>query len=368
MKNIYPRIDINLKAFRNNIGIIKNKYPDNKIILPVKANAYGHGDVIIAKEAENIGIEYLAAARLCEGLKLRANGVKLPIMLLGIESGDNIKTALLNDIELSASDIDNLKSIEFVARSVDKKTNIHIKLDTGMRRLGCLEEKLSKIALFIQNSGHLNFKSFYTHLARSDDSVEFTNKQIESFKNGLALLNSANIIPEFCHIYNSGGILGDFEKSDKWAIRPGISAYGYSPFDDEDDLGLIPVMTFVTQVIEIKHIPANTGVSYNHTFTTSKDSLIATIPAGYGDGIPRKLSNNLTVNINNKAYKQIGTISMDLMVIEVDESVKIGDEVFIFGNKESSPNDAKSLAKRLGTISYEITTGMNARVLRRVVE
>ncbi|HOE99921.1 MAG TPA: alanine racemase [Spirochaetota bacterium] len=368
MTNTYPRLDIDLKAFRNNIGIIKNKYPNNRIILPVKANAYGHGDLVIAKEAEKIGIEYLAAARLCEGLKLRSNGVRLPIMLLGIESGENIKTALLNDIELSASDLDNLKSIELAARSFSKKVNIHIKLDTGMRRLGCLEENLSEIALFIRNSDHLNLKSFYTHLARSDDSIEFTNEQIKSFKNGLALLKSANLTPEFCHIYNSGGILGDFEKCDNWAIRPGISAYGYSPFDNEDSLGLIPVMTFITQIIEIKKIPANTGVSYNHAYTTSKDTLIATIAAGYGDGIPRKLSNNLTVNINNKPYKQIGTISMDLMVIEVDESVKIGDKVVIFGNKSVAPNDAKSLAKQIGTISYEITTGVSARVFRRAVE
>lgn len=368
MINTYPRLDIDLKAFRNNIGIIKNKYPDNKIILPVKANAYGHGDVIIAKEAEKIGIEYLAVARLCEGLKLRANGVNLPIMSLGIELGDNIKTALQNDIELSVSDLDNLKSIDLAARSINKKANIHLKLDTGMRRLGCLEEHLSEISLFIRDSEYLNLKSFYTHLARSDDSVEFTNDQIKYFKNGLALLKNANIMPEFCHIYNSGGILGAFEKSDKWAIRPGISAYGYSPFDCEDSLGLIPVMTFATRVIEIKKIPPNTGVSYNHTYTALKETIIATIAAGYGDGIPRKLSNNLKVSVNNKIYNQIGTISMDLMVIEVDDSVKIGDEVVIFGNKATAPNDAKSLAKQIGTISYEITTGMNARVFRRAVE
>ena len=368
MINTYPRLDINLKAFRNNIRIIKNKYPDNKIILPVKANAYGHGDVIIAKEAEKIGIEYLAVARLCEGLKLRSNGVKLPIMALGIESGDNIKTALQNDIELSVSDLDNLKSIDLAARSINKKANIHLKLDTGMRRLGCSEKCLSEISLFIRNSKYLNLRSFYTHLARSDDSVEFTNDQIKYFKNGLAILNSANIAPDFCHIYNSGGILGDFEKNNKWAIRPGISAYGYSPFDCEDNFGLIPIMTFVTRVIEIKKVPANTGVSYNHTYATSKDSLIATIAAGYGDGIPRNLSNNLQVSVNNNIYNQIGTISMDLMVIEVDDSVKIGDEVVIFGNKNIAPNDAKSLAKQIGTISYEITTGMNARVFRRAVE
>jgi alanine racemase len=358
------RVYIDTEAFRNNINIVRKKFPESKIVLPVKANAYGHGSTIISKEAEKIGIDYLAIARLNEGLVLRNNGIKLPVMCLGVEYGINIKTAILNKIELSVSSLENIYEIEKIASETGIRTDIHLKIDTGMSRLGFQESDVINTAKYIKSSKYLNLKTAYTHFARSDDSKDFTNKQIDDFFHLRDALKKENLMPDFFHFYNSGAILDSYRFDSDFAVRPGIMSYGYSPYESEETFGLKPVMTFVSKVIHIKKVPKLTGVSYNHTFVTGHDTILATIPVGYGDGIFRNLSNKLKVNINGKTYSQRGTITMDLMLIEVDENVKTGDDVFVFGNKNECFYDAKDLAGLSQTISYDITTSISERVDR----
>ncbi|HOJ64828.1 MAG TPA: alanine racemase [Spirochaetota bacterium] len=361
----YPRILIDLNAFNSNINYIREKFKNSKIILPVKANAYGHGDIIIAKEAEEIGIEYLAVARVYEGIRLRENGITVPIIDFGVEYDSDIKLAIECNIELSVSMLDNIKEIEKYAKISNKSVPLHLKVNTGMNRLGVNLEDAFNLASYIYNSRYLKLKSIYTHFARSDDSLEFTKFQIKKINELRNNLTKKNIIPEFYHLFNSGAIMGDYDHDENDYLRPGIMAYGYSPFKDNDkDKFLKPVMTFVSRVIHLNKVKKNSGVSYNHTFVTNKDTILATICAGYGDGIFRSLSNKLKVKINNNIYNQIGTITMDLMVIEVDKEVKIGDEVYIFGNKQNAFYNAKDLATLCNTISYEITTNISERVER----
>ena len=360
----YPYVSIDLNAFDNNINIIRNKFPQSIILLPVKANAYGHGDIIISKEAERLGINYLATARVREGINLRLEGIKLSIINLGVETGFNIKEAIDNKIELSVSDMDNLAEIENISKSNNVVSNIHLKINTGITRLGCNIDEVLSIAEFINKSKYLHLRSIYSHFAMSDTDRDYTNYQIKLFNDTKKQLNERNLTADFYHLYNSGGVMGDYCSKSDYAVRPGISAYGYSPFDNDDNLGLIPVMTFVSKVIHIKKVDKGIGVSYNHTFVSKKPTYLATIPAGYGDGIPRSLSNKLIVRINGKDYKQVGTISMDLMVIEVDETVKIGDEVFLFGNPKLCYHTANDIAKITCTISYEIVTNISHRVKR----
>ena len=167
-----------------------------------------------------------------------------------------------------------------------------------------------------------------------------------------------------CHLFNSGSIWNPPKISENLTLRPGILSYGYSPIENKTNYDLIPVMTLISKIINIKKVLKNSGVSYGYTFITKKDTILATIPLGYGDGFPRILSNKFMVTINNKNFPQRGRISMDLSVIEVDKSVKLGDNVIIFGNKKNCINDANDLAKLSNTISYEITTALTERVER----
>ena len=358
---------IDSKAFRHNIDIVRKSFPKSMIILPVKANAYGHDDLIISQEAKNLDINYLAIARIGEGLKLRKNNIHIPIINFGIEFGNNINLAIENDIELSVSSIENLKEIEAFAIKKNTKIPIHLKVDTGMRRLGCSFKESEYLAKYIKSSPNLIFKSLYTHFAKSDETATYTQEQINLFINIKKKLSKKNISPKFYHLSNSGAILDQslFFNNENFAIRPGIMAYGYTPYKDRNsNYSLSPIMTLVTKVIHLKKVPKGTGISYNHTYITKKASILATIALGYGDGFPRSLSNKFHVTINNKNYPQKGTISMDLTVIEVDKSVKIGDNVIIFGNKNKCVNDAKSLSQTINSISYEITTSLTSRVER----
>ena len=364
---------INLKAFQNNINIIKKIFPNNKIILPVKANAYGHGSLIISKEAIRLGIEYLAVARVDEGIFLRENGIKKNIIDLGIEFDSDIKLAIKNNIELSVSSFTNLKEIGDIAKSMNKKIPIHLKVDTGMTRLGIISDSVIKAVEYIEESKNLYFKSFYTHFAKSDSNLEYTNYQLKQFLSLKQELEKKNLFPEFYHTHNSGAIMRQIEIENNFFIRPGIMSYGYPPYIDDNinnnnkndnKFDLIPVMTLQSKVINIKKVKKGTGISYNHKYITEKDTFVATIALGYGDGIQRNLTNKLIVKINGVSYKQVGTIAMDLMMIEVDESVSIGDIVYIFGNKEYAYYDAFDLANLSNTISYEITTNIADRVDR----
>lgn len=355
---------IDLNAFDYNIKLIRKKFPDSMIILPVKANAYGHGDIIISQEAQRIGIDYLAIARLGEGINLRNNNISLPIIDFGIEFEDNIDLAILNNIELSVCSLKNIKEIEKKAIKYRKIIPLHLKLDIGMRRLGCLENEIFKLASYIYSSKFLSFKSFYSHFPKSDEDIELTEKQKNNFINIKNNLTNKKIIPSFYHLFNSGAILNKFSSNNNFAIRPGIMSYGYSPSLNFIDNNLKPVMALKTKVIHLKTIPKNSGISYGYTFITKKPTVIATIPLGYGDGFPRILSNKFRVTINKRNYYQRGTISMDLTVIEVDKKIKIGDEVVIFGDKKECVNNAEDLAKLANTISYEITTSLTSRVKR----
>ncbi len=356
---------IDLGFFRNNIGIVRSKFPGAKIILPVKANAYGHGDLIISREAEKLKIDCLAVARISEGIKLRENRIKLPVIDLGVELGSNINLAIDYNVELSVSSIEQATEISAMAMKKKKVVPVHLKLDTGMRRLGCNFEECLALAEYIAVSKYLRLKSVYTHFARSDDNRKTTADQIKLFLKFKELLSAKGIKPDYYHCHNSGAIIDspDLHINESLAVRPGIMAYGYSPVNGLQ-CGLRPVMTLKSKVLNIKRVPKNTGVSYGHTFKTKKTSILATIALGYGDGFFRILSNKFEVTINGRNYKQRGTISMDLTVIEADENVKPGDEVIIFGDKSVCRHDANDLAKMAKTISYEITTSLTNRVER----
>lgn len=384
----YPYAVIDKDALLNNIRVAKSRW-GGSLIVPVKANAYGHDSVLVSEILQECGlVKMLAVARIEEGLCLREHGIVMPIFTLGVElDGEtDIRAAVAHDIELSVSDIENVRIIAQIARQFDKTVSVHIKLDTGFSRLGVSPQNIMALAKFISEDPHLHFASMYTHFAMSESDEDFTRHQIAVLKDAAARLAAAGIKADLYHCYNSGAVLYGIFDDDRQAeyesengynipkmsslgiepfgMRPGILTYGYAPNCDGYALGLRPVMSLVTHVIHTSDVPAGVGVCYNHTYKTPKPCRLATVPVGYGDGISRSLSNRLTVMINGKVYRQAGRITMDLTVIEADENVKVGDEVIIFGAKPDCHQDADDIAALQGTISYEITTGISARVGR----
>ncbi len=357
---------IDRNALKNNIDFIRKLHPDKEIILPVKANGYGHDDVLIVNEAVASGVNMFAVARVDEGVTLREKGVVYPILILGVEHGENVKLAIKHSIELSVSDLANLVEIESFAREVGVKVKVHILVDTGMSRMGVELSELKSIIQCIKKSEYLHLSSVFTHFARSDESVFSIKEQLVIFENARTIFLEQDLIPDFFHCSNSGGI--ENYNGPDWtnAVRPGIMVYGYSQKIGGSE-SLIPVMTLTAKVIHCKDVKKNRAVGYGHTFITSKDVRLATISIGYADGLPRICSNNLVVRINGKDYKQCGRISMDLTVVEVDKKVNVGDTVYIFGSPKYAPLNANDIANRSGTISYEILTGIGDRCSRKIV-
>jgi alanine racemase len=365
-KNNPTRAIIDCNALQHNIQLVRDKFKEAGIILPVKANAYGHGDVIVAKEAQKAGIEYLAIARINEGIHLREEGIDIPIINLGAEFGDNIQLAIEHDIELTTSSLENASELSRYASMTGRDIPVHLKIDSGMTRLGCMPHEVEKTVLYIDNDPHLQLKSIYSHLACSDEEGDTTEKQSRLFVSIIDRIEKIGIFPEFYHFYNSGAIIRPPLEKVRWYVRPGLMVYGYPPSDLRDSWDLQPVLSFRSRVILVKQVPAGTGISYGHTYTTSRETRIATIPVGYGDGLFRALSDKITVTINGKHYPQRGRITMDLLMAEVDERVSVGDEVIIFGcrNRTACKNDAVTIASLAGTIPYEILTSISERVER----
>lgn len=364
---------IDLSALKNNLEVVKRKFPEKRIILPVKANAYGHGAVLIAREAEKMGINSFAVARLEEGIQLRMHGISGNIMMLGAEwEEENILLALRNRIEFTVSCAENIRKIEQAANKINQTAFLHLKINTGMNRLGADFPELENICGIIRQGSRLKLLSLFTHFAKSEENLEETYRQVNVFLEGKALVEKFGIHPEFYHLCNSGGVenLDPCRKglSSSSAVRPGIMVYGYSQkLRGKQNDGLIPVMNLCSRVIHLRKVRKGVSIGYGATYCTFSDCVLATVPVGYGDGVFRAVSNNLLVRINGKNYPQRGRLSMDLMVVEVDSSVRLGDWVVIFGNKDYAAMDAVDLAVMCGTISYEITTNIAQRVKRKIL-
>ena len=318
--------EINLDNINFNLNNIRKLLKeDTKICTVLKANAYGHGSVEIAKFLENKNVDYFAVARLEEAIELRENNIKMPILCLGFVPEESLEYALENNITLTIYSLEMAKKLNDISEKTGITANIHIKIDTGMSRIGfeASEESIDQI-VNISNLNNLYIEGIYTHFAKSDE------------------------IPDL-----------NFNM-----VRCGIVLYGYYPSDEviKDKLQLKPAMTLKTKVAHIKELKEDTGISYGLKYKTSKLERIITIPIGYADGFTR-MQNNPKVSINNEIFDVVGRICMDQCMVRIDKDIdiKIGDEVIIFG--ESNIN-ADNIAKDLGTINYEIVCMVSRRVDR----
>ncbi len=339
----------------------------------VKADGYGHGAVECAKKLESIGVEWLGVALPEEGLELRANKIKLPILCLGgFWSGQE---KLLIEEKLTPV-IYRLEQAENLNRAAQEKgvvVNVHIKIDTGMGRIGVRVDEVKNFVERLKNFRNLNIQGIMTHFAAADNlqENEFTNLQIKRFEDVLKIFAENRIEPTFRDLANSPGAVVH-ENSLGNMVRLGGILYGLG--DDVLPAGvdkpeLRPVMSVHTRISQLKKVPKGESIGYSRTFMTNKDSLIATIPIGYQDGFARSLSNCGRVIINNCFAPVVGRVSMDWTIVDVTSvpNVKVDDEVIIIGSNNGLSITAEELARKTGTISYEITCGINRRVTRKYV-
>ena len=363
----FSRLEISLNGCLENYRYFRSKLQDKtKLLVLVKANAYGHGAVQFASLMEEAGADYLAVAYPVEGMELRQAGIKSPIMVLtaGTDSFDQIVNYGLEP------GIPNMYSLKVLCNVLEKRGMtdfpVHIKLDTGMHRLGFMTEELAELMDFMKERKTVKVKSVYSHLAASDDAScdEFTLGQIELFqKNADTLSESLGYKPMY-HILNSAGI-ERFTQYQFDMVRLGIGIYGVSAIPGNK---LAPVASFKCKVLQVKALKPEDGtIGYGrHGKIAPEGTVIATIPVGYADGIDRHLSRgNGSFMVNGHKVPTIGNICMDMCMLDVTGlDVKVGDTVTIFGEDPTITD----LAEILGTIPYEILTSVPRRIERIIVK
>lgn len=360
---------INLDNFRHNFREVKRLASGKKTIGVIKADAYGHGAVELAAVLEEEGADYFGVAVISEALELRRNGYKQPILILGFTPPVFARDIVENDITQTIFNYELAEAISEEAVRLNKQARVHIKLDTGMGRVGFLPEDIAVSEIKrISKLKNIYIEGIFTHFAAADEEKkEFSQLQFERYSKTIDNLKKEGIDFEIRHMANSAAII-DLPETYYDAVRPGIMLYGYYPSEEvlKDRLELKPVMELRANIVNIKEVPGDTPISYGRKFYTNKKSRIATLPFGYADGYTRLLFEKSFVIAKDNPAPVVGRICMDQCMIDITDcgDIKVGDEVIVMGESKGISNNADDIAKRLGTISYEVLCMVSKRVPR----
>lgn len=377
----YQRViaEINLDNIANNVKVVKERLNENtKLLAVVKADAYGHGAVEVSKVALYNGADWLGVAICDEGVQLRKNNIFVPILLLGYTPDAKIDEVIINELTQTVFSLDMAKKLSDAAIKLNKTANIHIKIDTGMGRIGFLpNEKTIKTIAEISKLPNLKITGMYTHFATADEADKtFTYKQYEKFRfvsDSVDKIIGRNYLR---HSANSGTIL-DMPELSMDMVREGIILYGLFPSDNvKKDIDIKPAMSLKTHISFIKMLPEGYSVGYGRTFRTKRQTQVATVPVGYADGYSRLFGNKTNVLIGGKRAKVIGNICMDQFMTDITDitdtvgidNIKAGDEVVLMGRQGDEFISAEELAEIQGTINYEIICSIGKRVPRVYVK
>lgn len=363
-------LTIDLSAVTSNFKKIIKKAGQSKVMFILKANAYGHGLIRIARHLELLGADYFGVAYLEEGIMLRDAGIRVPILVLGGIIGNQLPKFIEYDLTITASSIEKLNHIEETAKKLHKKARAHLKIDTGMERIGMHFYSAEKLIEATLQCRHTFIEGVFTHLAKSDEvNQEYTNLQLDRFDEVLSYYERLNVPRPMVHALNSGGLLHSHERSYDMS-RIGILLYGIYPSPHlKAQISLKPVMTWKTQVVYFKVVKANFPVSYGGTWSSKKPTRVITIPVGYGDGYMRYMSNKAYVLVRSNRYPQVGNICMDQFMVDIGEGTAYnGDEVILVGRQGDEEIRIEDLAEWAGTIPYEVMTNINTRVPRVYIE
>lgn len=329
----------------------------------VKADAYGHGIVKVSETLVKSGVEYLAVASLEEALEVRMH-FSVPILVLGYIPKSQVKEAVLNDITLTVYDLYFAQEVSEQSKLLNMQAKVHIKLDTGMNRIGFTRYQLDELYK-LKYLSNLCIEGLYTHFSSADSDPEYTQWQYSVF-NDIYNKVSNFIDIHIKHCCNSSAII-NYPNMHMDMVRPGIFLYGL-PYNNQVDipnLQLKPAMSLIAKVIHLKNVASGSKIGYGGNFTVQRDSVIGTVSIGYGDGYTRKLSNNVCTLVNGRFAAVIGTICMDQCMIDLtDIPTKLYDEVVLFGKQGNNEISINDIANKLGTINYEIICSINKRVPR----
>jgi alanine racemase len=358
--------EINLDALDENLKAVKKALGDKKILLAIKADAYGHGAKEIAAHFDN-KVDMFGVAGVEEGINLRTNGkISSPILILSPIPYSGIDALFSHNLTPSITEKEFARVLALEAKKREKPIKVHIEVDTGMGRTGLPFEDAIETITHINSESYLKIEGIFTHFPAADIDFPFSRQQIEKFIRLIESLAKTEVNPIIRHIANSAGFL-NFPESYFDMIRPGLVIYGISPNQATNQiLPLKPVMSLRTRIVNLRNIPKGHSISYERAYFTKRDSLIAVITAGYGDGYPWSLSNTAEVLISGVRAKVVGNVCMDLTMIDVTDipNAKIGDIVTLMGNSENETISANELAKWAKTIPYEVITGISPRVPR----
>ncbi len=360
------RAEINLSAFEFNFNQVRKLVGGKtKIMAVVKANAYGHGAVEISKVAVSLDADYLAVAIPEEGIKLRENGIDLPILVFGPPFESQIELFFKYDLIPTIATFECAEKFDSFAGKFGRKIKCHVKVDTGMGRVGVsYKNAVEFVKKIFHDFKNLHIEGIYTHFATSDEKDKsFAYLQFERFLEVVREIESSGIKIPLKHCANSGAIL-DLPETYLDMVRPGVMLYGYYPsLDVLNKVELKPVMILKSKVSFLKEIELGTSISYGRKFIAKEKTKIATIPIGYADGYSRLLTNLGKVEINGKIFPVVGTVTMDQIMVDVglNTEIKVGDDVILFGSKNLTAWD---VARWLGTIPYEICCKISLRVPR----
>jgi len=359
-------VDVNLEAIATNYKTLQ-KLTKVKVMAVVKADAFGHGMIEVARKLESINADMLATADLEEAALIRAAGVKTPIMawLHGIKT--NFASAIKNDIQIGLSTVQGLELVATAAKEVSAVAKIHLKVDTGLGRNGSAlsvwPEVVSK-ALALETQGLVKLVGVFSHL--SGTSEEEDMKQLDVFESAVSEALELGAHFEYRHLAASNATL-NYTSTHLDMVRVGLALFGLDPNPQTkaSSFGLLSAMRISSEVVSVKQVPAGHGVSYGYLHKTASASTLALVPFGYADGMPRIATGKASVLLNGKRYPILARVAMDQFVLDVgSDSVSVGDEVVIFGDAKKGEPTAEELAEAAGTINYEIVTRIGGRAKR----
>lgn len=369
MKYYNVQADVDLDAIRHNIIEMKKHIrPETKLLAVIKADAYGHGAVAVARALEDLA-DYFAVAHMQEAEELRRYGIHTPILILGYCAPEEFRTLIQQDITINLFSLEDARYLSEIAQTMNQKAKVHIKIDTGMSRIGfaCNRKAIEEIKEIVALPG-IVAEGIFTHFAKADEkNKDAFEQQLNQFHYMLGTLETEGITFPIRHAANSAAIMesGDLDLD---MVRSGISTYGLYPSEEveKEGIDLIPAMALRSRITYVKTVPAGIGVGYGWSYITEKETRIATIPVGYADGYKRALSNQGRVLIHGCFAPIIGRICMDQFMVDVThvQDVQVGDVVTLFGTDGDACIPVEELANASASFNYEFVCGLSRRVPR----
>lgn len=374
IRSAYVEVDIKkaIDNFENTKKLIKQHSNNTKVCAVVKANSYGMGAVELSKHYIKSGVDMLAVAVISEAIELRRNFSDVPILILGYTPDCYFEDALNNNITLTIFTYEQAEALNKIAVVLNKKAKIHIKIETGMNRLGLLTtESNADLVKEISEMSNIVIEGMFTHFAMADEKDKsVTHMQVRAFMYFSNLLKDRGIDIPIKHVGNSATII-DLPEYYFDMVRAGIILSGFYPsqYVDKSRLSLKPCIALKAQISAIKKVTPHSGVSYGYTYKTKKEVLIGTIPLGYADGLSRSLSNNFYVLVNGVKCLQVGRICMDQFMVDISkvDNPKVGDVVTIYGYGDDDALTVEDVANIRGTISYEVESTLSIRLPRKYI-